>query len=357
MATPSSTVELTLRGRVVAWLAALAAGAAWLGDDANARLAAAMLTAPLLVDYVAKQRRLHHVEVRVGSRRTIAGALFTEHLTVVHRGRRCLRECLLAEPRTMRSEPAVLMPPIRPMQPTAIGYRARSLQRSHVLERVFLLVSTWPLGLFRTRAVLSVAADMITEPARVQLDAAIVQAIAEREVAPRHRTRLPGPEFHALREHLLDEDARGVHALRSASVGTLVRRVTQGRVPQTVGLVLDMRRPPGRSLYQGTRRFEWSLGACATLIAWLRARSAQLQVLVIDAEPTKYLVQGPAIENELLTLLAEASPTPHRPLSPELFEEVRRLEHCYWIPAGAYLASPEFAAMSTNVTIVGGDFE
>ncbi|MEO6593702.1 MAG: DUF58 domain-containing protein [Planctomycetota bacterium] len=357
MATPSSTVELTLRGRGVLWLAALAAGAAWLGDDGNARLAAAMLTAPLLVDFVTKQRRLHHVEVRMSPRRTIAGALFTEQVTIVHRGRRPLRECLLTEPRTMRSEPAVLMPPVTPLQPTRVGYRARSLQRSHVLERVFLLVSAWPLGLFRTRAVLTVAAEMITEPARVPLDAEVVQAIAEREISPRHRQSLPGPEFHALREHMPDEDARGVHALRSASMGVLVRRVTQGRMPQTVGLVLDMRRPPGRSLFQGTRRFEWSLGACASLIAYLRARSAHVQVVVIDAEPAKYLVQGPAKETELLTLLAEASPTPHRPLSSELFLEVRRLEHCFWIPAGAYLASPEFAAMSTNVTIVGGDFE
>ncbi len=357
MATPSSTVELTLRGRVVAWLGALAAGAAWLGDDGNARLATALLTAPLLVDFVSKQRRLHHTEVAIGPRRTAAGSSFAEHLVLVHRGRSPLRGCLLAEPRTMRSEPAVLLPTMAPGAPVSIGFRARSLQRCHVLERVFVLVSTWPLGLFRTRAVVSVPADLITEPARVPLHADVVSAIAEQEQAEHDRTNLPGPDFHSLREHLPEEDARGVHALRSATMGTLVRRLTQGRMPRTVGIVLDLRRPPGRSLHQGTRRFEWSLGACASLVAFLRARAAQVQVLVIDAEPARCLVQSPARETELLTLLAEASATPHRTLPPDLFDEVRRLEHCFWIPAGAYLASPEFAAMATTVTIVGGDFE
>ena len=86
MATSSSTVELTLRGRVVAWLATLAAGAAWIGGDGNARLAAAMLAAPLLVDFVAKQRRLQHTEIRLAPRRTAAGSPFSERLTLVHRG-------------------------------------------------------------------------------------------------------------------------------------------------------------------------------------------------------------------------------------------------------------------------------
>ena len=76
MATPNTTLELTARGKVVLWLAGLAAGAAWLGGDENARLAAAMLAAPLVVDFVAKQRRLHHTSVRVtpGERACSSGA-------------------------------------------------------------------------------------------------------------------------------------------------------------------------------------------------------------------------------------------------------------------------------------------
>lgn len=357
MAIPSSSVELTLRGKVVAWLTALAAGAAWLGDDDNARLAAAMLAAPLVVDFVAKQRRLHHTEVQVAARRTVVGALFVEQLTLVHRGRRPARECLLSEPRTMRSEPPVLLPMLPPDAPVRVGIRGRSLQRSHVLERVFVLMSVWPLALFRTRAVVTVAADFVTEPARVPLSAEIVQAIAEQQAAPRDRTMATGLEFHSLREHQPNEDARGVHALRSAAIGTLVRRVTRGRLPHTVGLVLDLRRPPGRPLQHGTRRFEWSLGACAALVAHLRQRAAQVRVLVVAAEPAQFLVHGPAQEHDLLTLLAEAGPTPHHPLAPDLLDELLRLEHCFWIPAGAYTASPEIAALPRTVTIVGGEFE
>ncbi len=357
MATSSTTLELTLRGRVIAWLAALAAGASWLGGDANARLAAAMLAAPLVVDLALKQRHLHRTGIRIAPRRTAAGAPFTESLTLVHHGRRPLRECLLLEPRTMRTEPPALLPSLRPLRPVRVEVRQRSVQRSHVLERVFVLVSQWPLGLFRTRSVVSVAADLVTEPARVSLQAELVRAVADTEAAPRERSQLPGPEYHSLREHLAEEDARAVHALRSASIGTLVRRVTVGRTPRTVGIVLDLRRPPGRSLAQGQRRFEWSLSACASLLHVLRASGAEAQVLVLAGEPARIHVRGPLQEGELLTLLAESTPSPHRTLPPDLFAALRALEHCFWIPAGAYLASPEFAAMPGHVTLVGGEFE
>lgn len=357
MAVSSTSIELTLRGRVLAWLAAMAAGAAWLGGDANARLAAALLAAPLAVDFVAKPRRLHETQLRVGARRTTVGASYTEHLQVTHAGRAPLRECLLVEPRTMRSESPVLLPLLRPQVAVRAAAKQRSLQRSHVLERVFLLISYWPLGMFRTRSVVVVTADLITEPARVPLQAELVRAIAETEAAPRDRSTLPGPEFHSLREHQADEDARAVHALRSASLGTLVARVTHGRMPRQVGIVLDLRRPPGRPLESGGRRFEWSLGACATLLHLVRNRGAEARVLVLAAEPADLLVQGPAREAELLTLLAEASPSPHRTLPEELFMPLRHLEHCFWIPAGAYQASPEFAAMPGKVTLVGGDYE
>ncbi|MBL8732811.1 MAG: DUF58 domain-containing protein [Planctomycetes bacterium] len=357
MAKPATTIEFTLRGRILAWLAALAAGASWLADDANARIAAAMLAAPLLVDFVAKQRRLHQTVLSLPPRRTAAGSRYTEHVLLSHLGRSTLRECLLTEPRTMRTEPPALLPTVPRGAPTTFSLRQCSLTRCHQLERVFLLESSWPLGLFRARAVCRVTADLVTEPARVPLSAEVVQAASEVEVAPQDRSPLPGPEFHSLREHRLDDEARGVHALRSAATGTLVRRVTHGRVPRTVGVVLDLRRPPGRALHQGVRRFEWSLGACASLVAHLRGRGAELRVLVIATEAANFHVRGPAQELELLTLLAEAGPSPHRSVPGEQFEELRRLAHCYWIPAGAYLASPEFAAMPGSVTLVGGDFE
>lgn len=357
MATPGTTNELTLRGRVLLGLALVAGGAAWIGGDANARLAAAMLAAPVLVDFAARQRRMHAIAVQVAPRRTAAGALFTETITVGHDGPRPLREVLLAEPRTMRSEPPVLLPLLRPGTPLQVRIRQRSSHRSHALERVFVLASLWPLGMFRTRAVVVVNADLITEPARVPLRADLVQSIADAEPAPRDRSADPGPEFHSLREHTDGEDARAVHALRSAALGTLVRRVTVGRLPRTVGVVLDLRRPPGRALHLGTRRFEWSLGACASLLHLLRRRGAAMRVLVLAGDPADLLVQGPAQELELLTLLAEANPSPHRPIPDAAFAELRRLEHCFWIPAGGYAAATERALLPAAATIVGGELE
>ncbi len=356
MATSTRSIEFTLSGRVVAWLAGLATGAAWIGDNANARLAAAMLVAPLLVDFLLKPRRLHETRIRLAPRRTVAGAAFTERLVVEHAGRLPLRECLVAEPRTMRTEPPALLVTLRAGTPGHVSYRARSLQRSHIVERVFVLMSMWPLGMFRARAIVAVAADLVTEPPRIPLSVEVVRAIAERQAAHVGSAPLPGADFHSLREHLPEEDARAVHALRSASLGTLVRRVTQGQLPHTAGLVLDLRRPPGRPLHQGARRFEWSLAACASLVAELRRRAARVIVLVIDAEPVSFTVQGPAQETDLLTLLSEATPAAHHPLRPDVFDALRRLEHCFWIPAGAYMASPEVAAMPGVVTVVGGDF-
>lgn len=350
-----TTIELTLRGRVLAWLAALAIGAAWLGADPNARLAAAMLTTPLVVDFVAKRQRLHRVELRVAARRTVAGAPFTESVTAVHRGRRALRECQLLEARTMRTEAPALLPALLPDEPVRVELRQRSTQRGHLHTRVFQLVTSWPLGMFRARAAITVAADLVTEPARVALRVDLARAVADTEVAPRDRTQLPGPEFHSLREHVLDEDARAVHALRSATLATLVRRITHGRLPRTVGVVLDLRRAPGRAA-GASRRFEWNLGAAATLLGQLRANGVQVRALVLAAATTDLLVQGPGREAELLTLLAEASPIAHRALPPETFAALRDLEHCFWIPAGGHHDAPELAAL-TGAVVIGRDRE
>lgn len=351
MATPSSSLELTPRGKIVLWLTGLAAGAAWLGGDPNARLAAAMLAAPLLLDFLAKQRRLHHTRVRVAPRRTIAGAVYEESVLVEHNGLRPLRHCQLHEPRTMRGSAPVLLPTLAPGKPTRVSMQQRSLIRSHVLERVFLLESQWPLGMFATRSVVAVQADMITEAARVTLTADVLEAAAEREAAMVDRSRLPGPEFHALREHLPEEDARGVHALRSAAIGTLVRRVTRGRQPRTVGLVLDLRRPPRQPQGHGLRRFEWSLGACATLVEHLHAHGSEVRVHVLDTEPERIDVHGPKELVELLTLLSEASLSQYHDLLPDQLADLDELVHCYWIPAGGHVAARELD-FGRHVTLV-----
>ena len=352
MATPNSSLELTARGKVVLWLAGLASGAAWLGGDSNARLAAAMLAAPIVVDFVAKQRRLHFTSVRVAPRTTTAGAIYTESVVVEHRGRRPLRHCQLHEPRSMRGEAPTLLPTLTPFAEQRIEMRQRSMVRSHVLERVFILESQWPLGMFATRSVVSSEAELITEPARVPLRADVFDAAAEAEISPVERSQLPGPEFYALREHNVEEDARGVHALRSAALGTLVRRVTRGRMPRMIGVVLDLRRAPGTPRGRGLRRCEWSLGACATLVHELHRRGSEVRVLVLDATPESFDVRGPAQLTELMTLLSEASLASNAPVADELLEGLEALVHCYWIPAGGYLRAPELQALPGRVTLL-----
>ncbi|MFM1871791.1 MAG: hypothetical protein RL398_1213 [Planctomycetota bacterium] len=357
MAATHYRVELTHRGRVLGLIAAVAAAAAWLAEDADARLAAALLAAPLLVDFVLKQRGLHLVEIAVAKRFTTAGAPYSERLELTSRSQRPLRECLLFEPRTMRVEAPVLVPRLAPGEPLRIVLRQRSSLRSHTLERVFALTSTWPLGLLRTRAAVVVRAELVTAPAPVPLHAEVERALHDQESQRRSPRRHEGEEFHSLREHQPDEDARRVHALRSAAAGTLVRRVLRGSLPRTAGIVLDLRRPPGRRLDQGVRRFEWSLGSCVSLVRLLRDHDVEVAVAVLDAEPTALRVRTTGELQDLLTLLAEASPTQHRPASDEAFALLKDAEHRFWIPAGSYYAAPEFAAMSGRITLVGGEDE
>ena len=352
MATPNSSLELTPRGKAVVWLAVLAGGAAWLGDDENARVAAALLAAPVVVDFVAKQRRLHFTTIRVAPRTTMAGALYTERVCVEHRGRRPLRHCRMREPRTMRGEPAALLPTLTPFRSQPLELRQRSAVRSHVLERVFVLESEWPLGMFASRSVVSAAAELITEPARVPLRADVLDAAAEAESPPIDRAPLEGPEFYALREHTADEDARGVHALRSAALGTLVRRVTRGRTPATVGVVLDLRRAPGTPRGRGLRRCEWSLGACATLVEELLRRGSQARVLLVDATPELLDVHSPGQCTELMTLLAEASLSAHVAVPAPLLSEFETLTHSYWIAAGGFVQAPELRALPGDAVVL-----
>ena len=214
-----------------------------------------------------------------------------------------------------------------------------------------------PWGCFHTRSIVSCETDLITEPARVALSGDVVDAAADAEAAPLDRSLLPGPEFLALREHQDSEDARGVHALRSASLGTLVRRVTRGRMPQQVGLVLDLRRPPRRHQGRGLRRFEWSLSACASLVEVFRGCGRDVRVLVLAEEPEQFDVRGPAQLTDLLTLLAEAGMARPHALPPDLLDAVQSLIHCYWIPAGGYHRAPEVRVLTGPVTMITGEDE
>lgn len=358
MAQAGTAFELTPRGRLVAGLGLLAALAGWLGEDPHARCAAALLLAPVLLDLFCKPRHLHGMALHLPPRRTVVGAPFVERLVASPAGSwRGLRDLLVFEPRTMRGTGPACVGWLPSGKPTELLLPGRSDRRGHLLERVFVLSTCWPLGLWQARAVVTSRTDLITEPARVPLPHAVLPALG---AEPRGAAELRsgrGAEFHALREHTFGDDARHVHALRSAGLGMLVQRVRDGREPREVGIVLDLRRPPGRPLAGGQRRLEWSLGATATLVEHGRRAGARVAVLVLDAHSEWRWVRTPGELQALLLLLAEAVAVPHRPLGPELFLALQRFAACWWVPAGSYLAAAEYAPFAAHVQLIDAEFD
>lgn len=355
---PGTELELTLRGRVVAGLALLAGAAGWLAEDPHAQLAAALLLAPLLLDLLAKPRWLHRVQLHLPPRRTVAGAPFVERLAVrTPPGWFGGRDLLLFEPRTMKNRGPCFVGHLAAGAHAELPIEGRSERRGHLLERVFALTTAWPFGLWRARAVVTIAAELVTEPRRVALRRELLPSFAALRSGATERRRGQGQEFHALREHHLGDDARAVHALRSAALGVLVQRVRTGCEPQRAGLVLDLRRPPGRPLAGGQRRLEWSLGATATLVEHCRQHGAEVAVLVLDAQSEWFVVRSPQDLAALLVALAEAALVPHRPLGPEPFAALRQFAACWWVPAGSYLAAAEYAPLAGIVQLVDGDFD
>lgn len=352
MATPQHTVELTLRGRAVALLSGLSLLGAWLSADPSVQIAAALLTAPLLVDHVLKPRSLSRVQLRVAPRRAVAGAPFRERILVENQGRARLRDVVVFERRT-RSTPA-LVADAASGEGVQVALNCRAPERSHLLERVFDLACEWPLGLFRARATQVVPCDLVAEPRRVPQKALPPLAADDHTATPAAHLRHAGEEFHALREHHDGEDARGVHARRSASLGELVRTITRGQPPAVVGMVLDLRRPPGRPLQQGRTRLEWCLGAAATLAEMLRERECRLVAVMLGEHVVTSVVEDAASLREWLVLLAEAGPSPHRAIEPGALAHVESLATCYWLPAGGYRAPEASQFAEGSVRFVEG---
>lgn len=352
MATPQQSIELTLRGRAMAALSGLSLLGAWLSGDPSVQLAAALLTAPLLVDFVWKPRVLSQLVLRVAPRHTVAGAPFRERVAIENPSHAPVRDLVVFERRT-RSSPA-LVPQCQPRDSVQVALACRGPERSHLLERVFDLACEWPLGLFRARATTVVASDLVAEPRRVPQKAIPGPSTESLRATPQQHPQHAGEEFHALREQYDGEDARGVHARRSASLGQLVRTITRSRSPSTIGIVLDLRRPPGRPLQNGRTRFEWCLGAAATLAESLRERDCRLVAVVLGETTTRAVVHDAATLRDWLVLLAEAGPTPHRALEPEALADLDALDDCYWLPAGGYRAPEEHELRSSPVRVVDG---
>lgn len=350
MAAAGQALELSVRGKTLGLLALMATTGAWISGDPVARLAASMLLGPLLVDLACKPWAIGRLRIAFRPRRAVAGTPFTEPLTIVHEGRSTMRELLLSEPRTMRSGALALVDRIGPRSTAEVELSCRTTARGHLVERVVLAASGWPLGLFQVRAVLAAPADLVIEPARVALSPEVLQALADRESAWTLHRRLPGDEFHALREYRDGDDARAVHARRSAVLGTIVCRVNIGRQPRDFGLVLDLRRPPAKVL--APQHAERCLGIAASIVDALRSDQNRLQVVVLGSRTVPITVDGEGARTKLLTLLAEAGTSAPRDLEPGAFASLRGAETVFWIPAGG-AAVPDPVELGFEPLVIG----
>ncbi len=346
--------ELTLQGRMVATLAALALCGAWMTGDSHACLAAALLTAPLLVDLLWRGGGLPPLQVAVAERRTQAGSVFLETIHVRNAGsRRAVRDLRIAEPRTSTRAGSGYLENLPPGSSATIRLPARCLRRGRHELRLFRCETSYPLGLLRNRTEIHYATDLTVEPARTSLNTSLLRSTEERTESAQQSPR-GNEEFFALREYRYGEDARQVHALRSASASVLVRKVMRGLQPRHPCLVLDLRRPPGRGAAQTGRLFEWSLSAAATLLDHLQRDGSDLVCFVLGKQCQTFRISSHEDAETLLGFLADARPSLHITLQQDVLEEIREHDSCLWIPAGGFEATQERGSLSAVTVVSGG---
>lgn len=329
--------EITPRGKLVLMLFHLAAGAAWLSGDANVRLAASLLAAPILLDLGWKLWAKPRFEVRVGPRRGIARAAFREHITLRNTSARAaLRELRLREPRTLvGATGGAHLPWLPPGATVRIELAARHPRRGVATSRTLLAETDWPLALFRWQCEVAVQATMLSEPARIPIALNLLQS------AERTREEQPAAlgeelEFWSLREHRDGDDARRVHARRSAALGELVVTVWRGTEASERCIVIDTRRAPGMPDPRTARRFERALGHAAWLVDRWQREGVRFRVVAIQRELSSTQVTGTRDAREVLAWLAVAQVTPFRALSDEERRELADTPTRYWIAAGGY---------------------
>ena len=290
------------------------------------------------------------MQLAVRPRRTVAAAAFREELQLQCSGR-ALREVTVHEPRTALASAWTLIERLARGH-NVVHLQARSNQRSRVDHRVLVLHCEWPFGFFAAETVVRCAAELVTEPGRLRLPAPVLESLRQPAVADRDSRLQTGPDFHSLREHHPDEDARAVHALRSAAPWACWCRRREMQQQHAGGgravVVLDLRRPRRRARL-GQRRFEWSLSACASMLDLLCSRHGH-GVVVLGAR--RRMVQSGAEHTALLTFLSEAEPVPHRPLEPLTLRELAACERSYWIAAGGHLEQGELQLPSGNALLV-----
>ncbi len=331
-------LELMPRGRVVLVLLHLALAAAWLGDDDHARIAASLLATPLLVDLWTKLRHRPDPSLRIGARRTIARAPYLEPVAV-QTGRSALHALRFREPQTHVRDAGGMHIPFLPAGTRhELRSAARSPRRGVVHERNFTGETVWPLGMFRWRIEVTVDARLLTEPARAPLPPSILSALAATDAEARAGRRDGQDEFHALREYRDGEDARLVHARRSAACGEPVRRVLRGSPAPRCAIVVDLRRPPGMPPSFGRHGLEQELSRAAALADAVEARGLALVGYVIEETGTTRTESAAGVPpTAFLDALAVARSASFRILDDDELAGFDDVDPCFWLAAGGHV--------------------
>lgn len=354
-ATPTAArgrLEVTPRGRVTLLLVHLTGSAAWLTHDAVAQLATAALAAPFLVDWLGKLIARPKLSVHVAPRRTRAGNCFVERVEICNLRRTAHAHGLtLSEPMSTMRQDACYIETLPAATRSVVELPTRLRQRGVRSNRRFRVGTSYPFGMVRWTATPRCATHLVAEPARGELP----QDVAERLLSEQHEPTAvgarPGGEYFALRDYVDGEDARHVHARRSAAIGAPVVRDLRGGNESEVALIVDLRRTPGRSLPFGDQQTERRISLAARVFDELRAQGITPQCVLLDAKTQRWTVTNENTARSFLDALAETQRAPFRPvevaalgLDPDM--------PVFWVAAGGHDAVRERGALGSRVTVL-----
>ncbi|MCA8942855.1 MAG: DUF58 domain-containing protein [Planctomycetes bacterium] len=343
-------LELTPRGRVTLLLVHLTASAAYITGDFAPKIATAALAAPFLVDWIYKLVARPRIEARVGKRRTRAGDLFLEPVRIRNHAQaaHALEFC---EPTTSVRKGGAYLEALPAGAEITANLPARARRRGITDVRVFEVVTTHPFGMLRRRLFVRCEAEFIAEPARTELGDEVLEQLRSDDREPIDQGYVTGNEFFALREYHPGEDARHVHAQRSASLGTLVLRdLRGGDNPETL-IVVDLRRAPGRGYRFSDPRLEPRLSLAATLLDELLERHSRVRCRIIDDSMRSWTIDAQIDADSFLEALATAQAVPFRPLTGEWFDSIDERATAFWVQAGGYDAKSDRARFPDIVVV------
>lgn len=351
---PKPRLEMTPRGRVTLLLIHLTGSAAWLTQDHVAQLATAALAAPFLVDWACKLLLAPRVKLGLRARRTRAGDTFVERVEV-----RNLRSFAAAhalevhEPATETRRGRAFVESIPARTPALIEIPTRVKRRGITRARRYELMSAYPFGMIRWRWTADCETYLVAEPARAPLDPDVLQRLT---VVQEQESQLVGAttggEFFSLREYQPDEDARRVHAKKSASYGSLVIREMRGGQDPDLLVVIDLRRPPGRGFHFADRRIEQRISVAATLIDEMLARRIAPTCVLIGADLQQWTLRSDTDVEDFFDNLATARAVNYRKIAGEVFRQLdAHARTAFWVAAAGHEARSERSHLHDVVVV------